>query len=92
MSDKWINDAFRESVDNIPFDDPDEEAEFQAYQRAIVEHKMDVIRHCGEIVGIARMNALSKVVMDSGNTKTFTGFIHAISVLCFSLGYKEGKK
>ena len=89
---KWVRDAFEDAVNNTPFDDPEQEAEYQAYRRTIVANREQLIFHCGNAVGAEKMNRLSKVVIESGNTKTLAEFIKALLTVGFSLGYKARRE
>jgi len=88
----WIRKAFEKAADDTPFDDPEEELEFQAYHRRIIQDSDVVIQACGMYVGLDKMNALSKVVIESGNVGTLSAFVKNLVTIGFHIGYNEGRK
>ena len=88
----WIMRAFEDATENSPFDDPFEEAEYQAYMKHIVVPNRALLQHCGTIVGLDKMDRLSKVILKSKEIKTFAEFVKALCTISFSIGYRAGEE
>lgn len=89
-TDEWVKRAFEDAMD-APFDDPSEEAEYQAYQNIIVNNATKIMMYCGNIVGNEKMNRLARILSETGNVQVFAEFTKAVATVSFSEGYEAGR-
>ena len=84
--------AFEDATENSPFDAPSGETEYQAYKKLFLAHDEAILQHCGNIVGLDKMDRLAKVVFVAGEENTLAEFVNVLCVFSFRIGYKAGKE
>ena len=81
---EWIRQAF-ESAEERASDE-----EYKAYEDAIGKDSDTLIMAVSIKVGLERMDALCKVIADSGQQDTLVDFIEDVAMFSFHLGYHKG--
>ena len=67
------------------------DSEFNAYNQSIVEHSDIVMMSICLSVGIDKASDLLEAVQKCGMEETLLKYTRELAVLCFHLGYKEGR-
>ena len=82
---KFVEQAFEDAMEMS------EEQEHKAFEEAIVQDKDILLLSVGVNVGLEKMEVLSKSVIDSGTAETLAEFVTQLSMICFHIGYREGR-
>ena len=82
----FVKDAFRQAINAST------EAEFLAYMKEVVGNIDNITMTAGLMVGMDKMDKLSKIVLDAGQEDTLAEFTEGLIMAAFHIGWKEGRR
>lgn len=84
--DPFVKKAFQDSVK------ADDDKEYQSYKENIVDKIAPLTMAVGVVVGLEKMESLSRVVNQAGEQETLADFVRALVTAAFHIGYGAGRE